>query len=52
MENTRYLNDYEKVREHLFLGLLNLEKHRHELKNAVYKTMGTLQSRYMCMQEP
>ena len=22
MENTRYLNDYEKVREHLFLGLL------------------------------
>ena len=42
MENTRYLNDYEKVREHLFLGLLNLEKHRHELKNAVYKTMGDI----------
>ena len=41
-ENTRYLNDYEKVREHLFLGLLNLEKHRHELKNAVYKTMGDI----------
>ena len=35
MENTRYLNDYEKVREHLFLGLLNLEKHRHELKNTL-----------------
>ena len=42
MENTRYLNDYEKVKEHLFLGLLNLDQHRHELKNAVYKTMGDI----------
>ena len=42
MENTRYLNDYEKIKEYLFLGLLNLEQHRHELENAVYKTMGDI----------
>ena len=42
LENTRYLNDYEKIKDYLFLGLVDIKWHRSELRNVVHKTIGDI----------
>lgn len=42
LENTRYLNDYEKIKDYLFLGLVDIKWHRSELRNVVHKIIGDI----------
>ena len=41
-EKSKNLEDYEKVKEDLFIRLLNVVKHRDELQNAIFRTVGDI----------
>lgn len=41
-EKSKNLDDYEKVRGDLFIRLMNVVKHRGELKNAIFRTIGDI----------
>lgn len=41
-EKTRNLINYEKVKEDLFIRLINRDRHKKELKKAVYRTLGDI----------
>lgn len=42
LEKARDLDDYEKVKSDLFIRLLNFEKNRDDLKDAVYRMVGDI----------
>lgn len=41
-EKSKNLENYEKVKEDLFIRLLNVVKHRDELQNAIFRTVGDI----------
>ena len=41
-EKTQNLNNYEKVKNDLFIRLLNRKKHKKELSKAVYRVIGDI----------
>lgn len=42
LERAMNLSDYEKVKEDLFIRLLNVERHQEDLKNAIYRKVGDI----------
>lgn len=42
LEKAKDLDDYEKVKSDLFIRLLNLDKNKDDLKNAVYRSVGDI----------
>ena len=41
-EKTREITDYEKIKNRLFIRLLNKDKYEEELKDAVYRSLGDI----------
>ena len=42
LKKAKIWTDYEKVKEDLFIRLLNVVKHRDELQNAIFRTVGDI----------
>ena len=41
-EKSKDLEDYEKIKDDLFIRLLNVEKNRAELDDAIFRTIGDI----------
>lgn len=42
IENAGILRDYSRIREHLFIRLLNKDKYKEDLRDCVYRTIGDI----------
>lgn len=42
LETAQYLDDYEKIKQNLFIRLLNMDKNQKELKNSVFRVIGDI----------
>lgn len=42
LDKIKHIKEYERVKKDLFIRLLNVERNRNELKNAVYRVLGDI----------